>query len=90
MKAFGYVRGDSAAEHPVALQEVTLSVTIKELERVITFLQQAKFGGSWSTYENAESFRSWVACEGRFFNRSIRSAELIGRLNHNHPAFGLG
>jgi hypothetical protein len=42
MKAFGYVRGDSAAEHPVALQEVTLSVTIKELERVITFLQQAK------------------------------------------------
>jgi hypothetical protein len=46
MRAFGYSRDNPDAEEPTALREVSLGLTVKELDNLIAFLEDArlKFG----------------------------------------------
>jgi hypothetical protein len=42
MRAFGYSRDNPDAEEPTALREVSLALTVKELETLIAFLEDAR------------------------------------------------
>jgi hypothetical protein len=62
MKAFGYAVSDVDAEQPRELRELTLSLSVQEIELIVEFLQQAKRrfeAGSPTPGESHFHLRDW-------------------------------
>jgi hypothetical protein len=76
VRAFGHNKNDLEAETPEALREVTLALTVEELDSVIAFLQEvrSKWGQErpqshwhlrdWSTVWKPSEPDFIIACDG--------------------------
>jgi hypothetical protein len=76
MRAFGYLKNDLEAETPKVLREVTLALTVDELDSVIFFLEATRAKWGKESPQSHWHFRDWssswkpsepdliIACDG--------------------------